>query len=278
MTTDTNNCKPCTDNVFTRLSSNPDILALLDAAKGKPHDIVGDGEYIFVDTVETDDLKTDTIRYEPYTPLTINSFTDDQSLLLKGFELTDYVLDWIYNKEVESHSMDQGVVPPAPVPAQLVYTLPVSGVSVTTDTTITLTADDIDGDSNPAKTANTSILFGNYIYQTQLVVTERDDIDASLILGLTLVDLTKIITRSKNFTFTCSSDATEYEVILIPSAYGLSSGASFKDLATNFTGGWGRLVSNLELVNENNNAGGTENYDVWVASNRNLNTLQFQIS
>lgn len=267
-----NKCNPCSDNVFKRLSSNPDIADLLGAA-GKPHNIEGDGQYIFVSTVETDDLKTDTISYSPYIPLTINSFTDDQALLLKGFTLTDYQLDWVYNKTVETHSLDNGLTAPT-VTAGLTYSLPVTGASITTDTTIQLTADDNTGDANPAKTANTSILFGNYIYQTQIAISDRNDIDEALINGLTLVNLPKTITRNRNLTFACLSEAGEYEVLLVPSSYALDSGTLFKDVATQLTGGWGQLISDISLTNEE---GFSENYDVLVSSNKELVGLSFQI-
>lgn len=276
-----NNCKPCNSPLIKVVSSNPSLKAIIESVIQEVNTlnpkvtVEGDDEFIFVEeTVNPDESITYTVSYSPYIPLSISSFTDDIGLQVKGVTVSTFTLNWNYNKGVESQSLNQGLTAPAVVPGQTSYSLTPTGQTITTDTTITLTADDVDGDGNAAKTSNVSILFGNYIYQTQLVLADRTDIVEADITGLDLTSLTRTLSRTKDLTFTCSSGSTEYEVILMPTSFGLTSGGSFQDLSTNFTGGWSKLLT-VELTNEE---GFAEDYDVFVASNKNLNGLTFQIS
>lgn len=270
-------CKPCSESVFKRLSSNPDfsdILAFLQENGGDSVNVIGDDEFIFVTKSVVNDVDTYQVRYEPYTPLSINSFSTDKGLQVKGVTVTSFTLNWGFNKSVETQSLNQGLTAPTPVQGTTSYSLNATGQSVTSDTTYTIAADDNIEDANASKTRNTSILFGNYIYQTQITIADRDSITTSTINALDLPNLPKTLTRSRGLTFTAQSIATSYDVILMPASFGLTSGTQFKDLATNFTGGWGKLFD-MDLTNE---AGFTESYGVWVASNKNLNGLTFQIS
>ena len=275
-----NTCKPCKENIFKTISSNPDILELLELSgvggDGKIIEVEGDNleaASLFIDRVENDESKTFTLRYSPYTPLSIQSFTDNVGLQLKGSTLTTFQLDWTYNKAVESQSLDNGLTAPAVTQAES-YSLTPTGLAITSNTTFTLTADDIDADGNSPKTSSISITFANYIYRTQIAIADRNNITTSTINQLDLTALTKTLQTNRSLTFGALSGSTEYEIILIPSSYGLTSGTQFKDTATNFTGGWGKLFD----MNLTNSAGFEESYGVWASANKNLNGLTFQIT
>lgn len=261
-----NTCKPCNNNVFKTLSTSL-------SGNGEAIDIIGD-DSIQVDTQIINDVKTFFLTYNPYTPLTIVNFSSDKGLQLKGNTVTDIDLSWTYNKAVTTQSLNSTFTAPAVLPGKTSYILEATGQSITSNTTIILTADDNTNDSIPPKTASTSIIFGNYIYQTQIAITDRQNINTTTINNLDLSILTKTLKTNRSLIFNASSIATEYETILIPTSFGLNSGTQFKDIATNFTGGWSKLLT-LPLTNE---AGFTESYDVFVASNKNLNGLTFQIT
>jgi hypothetical protein len=250
------NCIPCEDNIFKRLSSNPDISELLGSA-GKPHYVEGDGTFIFVNRVETQDDITDTISYSPYTPLVISSFTNDQSLLLKGYTLTDFELDWVYNKLVQTHSLDNGLTAPTVI-ASLVYNLVVSGQSIAADTAIILTADDDTGDAVPDKTATTNIYFGNNIYYGAVSIPDTGAYapDDTAIKALT----NSPIKRNKNTigTITYSNSGVDsYMVFTAPTSFSI---VNFQASINPLPGGFIQVGSPFSITN---NEGFAENYTVW---------------
>lgn len=259
------NCK--NDNIFKKLSSNPDVSELLGSSK--EHVIVA-GNDIKVERSENDTTITHTISYDPVIELKILSFTSSiTDLQLKGSTVSTFTLNWSYNEAVTTQSLDNGITAPTPT-LSLSYSVTPTGLSITTDSIITLTGDNEDSDP-VSKTV--SIDFGNYIYQTKIVASDRSEINQSVIEALDLNTLTKTLKDNRNITFTALSDQTEYEVILVPTSFGLNSGSKFKDVSTGFTGGWGKTLT-LSLTNS---AGFSENYDVWVASNKNLQNITFQI-
>jgi len=265
-----NTCKPCNTTVFKTLSANPSIQDLIDNGLNNV-EVTSVSPFITVNKTTTGNKDTFELDYTPFIPLSINSFTNNLPLQLKGVTVAEFVLSWTYNKAVQTQTLNNGLT--APGLSGLNYTFPVTGQNVTSNITYQLSADDNIGDGNPAKVANTSIVFGNYIYQTQIVIADRNSIDTTIINALNLPTLTKTIKTNRNITFICESDATEYEVLLVPSGFSLTSGGQFKDVNTGFTGGWGKVLD----INLTNEASFTEQYGVWVASNKNLNGLTFQI-
>jgi hypothetical protein len=265
-------CKPC----INPFSNEGGVLQLvqseLGGGDGKPTEYFGiDG--VTVDKVELQDRNEVTIGYQPYLPLGIISFTNNRSALrARGNTITDITFDWTYNKSVEEQSISGGAISETPVNSA--RTLFVDDLTIDTNTTFTLTADDIvDDDINPV-TATTQVRFGNFIYFTAYTTNDRDDIDATLIDNIFNTNFPKQLRVNKNATFTAQSLAGQYDIVLIPSVFNLNSGGQFKDVATGFTGGWSRLVQDIALTNE---FGHTEDYDVWVSANDNINGLTFEI-
>ena len=270
------NNKNCKDNVFKSITSNPDFSDFLNIIQGSSNDVrVGtDSPRVSIREETINKVTTFYVDFIPYINLEVTLFTLDESgLKLKGDVVTTLNFNWEYNKPVESQSITGGVSAPI-VNSNLNYSLTLSGQNITSNRSYTLTADDDAQDQIGSIQGPTrSITFGNYIYQTQIATNDRNSIDNATINALNLINLVKTNSTSRNLTFTADSDATEYEVLLVPNSLGLNTGNQFRNNENNFTGGWSKLID-ISLTNELNF---TETYGVWVSVNRNLNGSTFTI-
>lgn len=257
-----NNCKNCTDTVFKSISSDPNLIQILEGATKKTVVLAGDN--ITVSEIETDDEYQFTVSYSPYIPLTIDSFTDDVGIQLKGFTLTSFNLNWTYNKGVASQSLDQGLTAPNIVVGQKSYSLAVTGQNITVDTTITLTADDDAADANPAKTATNTIRFGNNIYYGSVLIPDTATYNPSEgdIKALANEDLVLNAQGANPITYS-NDEVNEYEIFAAPSSYTVNG---FQDSVNPVPGGF----TQVKTLNITNSEGFTEEYTVWRSTYDNL--------
>lgn len=188
-----------------------------------------------------------------YVPLVINYFNAPTNIFEKGVTLTTIQLSWGYNKSIQSQSITgTGIITPTLSPTDRVKVVSLSGI--TSDTIITLTADDNTGDSNPAKSSNYTLSFQNKVYWGKRVI---GTIDSSFILSLTGQQLQPNRIKS----FTVSTAVNEFIWFASPVAYGV---AAFK--ANGFSGGFD-LAATISFTNA---SGHTENYYVYKSTNDNL--------
>lgn len=253
----TNICNACTDNIFTRLSSNPDIAELI-AGSVKPVIVKSGDDIMVVDKVETEDDITYFVKFTPYVPLVIQSFVNDLPLQIKGFTVTDYVLDWTYNVPVMVHSLDNGLSAPSVGPAQLIYQLVVGLQNIEDNTTITLTADDNTGDGNVAKEATTSILFGNFLYSGDVTIADTGAYDPSEANIKALTPTLAVNAKGANPITYTNDDVDKYHIFSAPSNSPFIVN-NFQDSVNPVPGGF-VLVKTLDITNSE---GFTEEYTVW---------------
>lgn len=271
------NYKTCSESVFKTLSSNPDFSDIIKVIENnQPNEVVVDSDTprIAFRKETINGVTTYYADFIPYIPLQITSFNLTESgLKLKGAVVDNLNFSWQYNKPVESQTISGGVSAPLPT-SDLSYSLSLTDQNITTNKSYVLTADDnLQDDISTIQSATRSITFGNYIYQTQIQTSDRSDITQATIDALILIDLPKTNKTNRNLTFTCQSNSTEYEVVLVPTLFGLTSGNQFRNDGNNFTGGWSKLFD-LNLQNE---LGFTESYGCWAAVNKNLNGSTFTI-
>lgn len=222
---------------------------------GAPGVSGGGGGSLPISTDDVDyrgDVLTDIIDSLLYLALTIDSFGAATLTYEKGQTLTSIQLIWSYNKAVESQSITgTNVITPTLLPAD--RTKLVSLSSITSNTIITLTADDSVSDGNAAKTRTATITFLNKIYYGKSVI---GTVNSAFILALT-----GELKSSRTKSFSVSTAATEYIWFASPVAYGLPS---FK--TNGFNGGFD-LNATINLTNA---SGHTESYYVFRSTNENL--------
>ena len=288
------NCKPCKENIFKTISSNPDISDLLDQiiaeGGGKRIEVEGDNLEplsLFIDRVENNESKTFTLRYSPYTPLTVNLTDDKNSLLLKGTNVGPFNLNWTFNKFIETQTLSGGLVTPTtpdPVLGQTSYSVVGGDANMLLDTnglqmntSFTITADDDIEDNRGSKSDSTSITFGNYVYWGKTTSNGFGSINANFIQNnIDLTTFNKQIRTNPFFSFTSSSQAGENDIVLVPSNNSLTSGQQFFYNDGDDKGGF----VTTGTVSITNSAGYAESYDIWVSLNQGiglLGGLNFQI-
>lgn len=197
------------------------------------------------------DTLTDVLDNLLYVPLQIQAFTALPSVYEKGQTITSIQFAWTLNKAIESQSITgSNITSPTLLisdRAKLVTT------NLTSTTIVTLTADDIDSDSNVPKTRTLTIEFLNKIYYGKSII---GTINNAFILALT-GELKNNRTKSFNLT----TGLNEYIWFASPVAYGIPS---FK--TNGFDGGL-ELITTLSFTNA---SGHTENYYVYRSTNHNL--------
>lgn len=257
-----NVCNPCADNVFTRLSSNPDLSEII-AASVKEVIVVSGDEFIVVDNLETEDSITYTVTYNPYEPLVIQSFTDNLPLQIIGATVTDYILDWTYNIPVVEHSLTGvpaiGLTPPPPQVAQLTYQLIVSLQTTTVDTVITLEADDSTIDANDPKQATTSILFGNFLYTGYTTIVDTnlyDPLEADI---KALTPTLAVNAKGANPITYTNSGVNVYQIFAAPTDSPFIVN-NFQDSGNPLPGGFVEVKNDLVITNSE---GHSADYTVW---------------
>lgn len=196
-----------------------------------------------------------------YTALVINSFTASPSNYEKGQVLTSVALTWSYNKAVESQAITgTNVVSPTLLPGDRNKTVTLNNIS--TNTTITLTADDIDSDGNVAKIRTLTLSFLNKVYWG--VAGIPGAYNSAFVLGLA----NGVLSASRQRSFTVEPGAGEYIYVAIPAAMG---DASFK--TNGFNGG----LSLEATFNLTNASGHTESYNLYRSDNEDLGLTAVEI-
>lgn len=208
-------------------------------------------------------LSSDDVRYRGnvltgvldellYVPLSISYFTTGSTQFEKGQVLTGIQLSWQYNKTVQLQTITgTGVVSPSLLVGDRTKFVTLS--SVITDTTITLTADDISSDAIAAKTAQINLKFLNKIYFGKRT--------AGTINDAFVLSLPSQLQSNRIKTFSVTTGVNEYIYFAVPAAYGA---ATFK--ANGFSGGFD-LVSTFNFTNA---SGHTESYNVYQSTYDNL--------
>lgn len=198
------------------------------------------------------DVLTDILDDLTYLELVIESFYAAAQQYEKGTVLVSIQLTWTFNKAVDAQSITGiNVTPPTLLVSD--RTKNVVLVSVNTDTVITLTADDVSADGNPAKTATTTLSFLNKLYYGKKTI---GTINSAFVLSLT-----GELNATRNKAFTETTGAGEYLWVAYPTAYGLGT---FK--TNGFNGGFNSPIT----ISFTNASGHTEDYYVYRSTNENL--------
>ena len=175
------------------------------------------------------------------TEFTINSFTISSKTAQKGANV-DITLDWDYNKEIDSQSINGLEIDKTL--RQKKYT------SINKDTTYTLNATYA---GTITKTKSVSIKFYNGIYYGKSTSTTYDS---------TLINsLQQVLSDNKNRDITVTANEDEYIYYCIPSRLGTPT-----FIVNGFSGGFAR-VNTLVYTNS---SGYGENYDIYRSDNDNL--------
>jgi hypothetical protein len=202
---------------------------------------------------------TDVIDDLLYLALSIIGFSAAPSVFEKGQVLTSIQLSWSYNKAVDAQSITgTNVVPPTLLVSDRTKLVTLS--SVASDTVITLTADDVSSDANPAKQAQLTLSFLNKLYYGKHVT---GTIDSAFVLALT-----GELKSNKTKSFTANTGAGEYIWFACPVAYGFPS---FK--TNGFDGGF-NAPTTISLTNASTHV---EDYYVFRSTNENLGVTNVDV-
>lgn len=220
----------------------------------------------FLLPLSTDDVDyrgsvlTDILDGLLYLALEITSFVATPQQYEKGQVLVTVFLNWVFNKNVESQAITgTNVVPPVLLDSDRNANVTLNNIS--TDTVITLTADDIDADSNPPQTATLTLQFLNKIYYGKAIYP-------GAINSAFLISLTKELKSDRIKSFVVSTGVNEYIWFCIPTAY---NAASF--ISNGFSGGF-QLEATISHTNE---SGHTEDYYVYRSVNTNLGSTSVEV-
>lgn len=173
-------------------------------------DVTYEGDSV---TVALDDLYSLTADLQAqldaalYVTPVVNTFSLSSSLFELGSTITTLTFAWTINKSIVSQSITGG--PISETPSIGVRNITVSGLSITTPTTFTITVND--GTNNATKTVSAS--FANKIYygaRSQPLVVDPDF--ANLLTG--------VVRTSRARTFTVNALALDYVWFLLPVDYG----------------------------------------------------------
>lgn len=216
-------------------------------------------------------ISTDDVDYRgnPLTPiidellyvfLNILFFSVPTRIFELGQVLTSIQFSWNYNKSIQTQTITgTNVVSPTLNIGDRTKVVTLSSISSNTD--ITLTADDDTGDVHPAKQAIVSIVFYNKIYYGKHVV---GTINNAFVLALP----TKTLQGNKKIVFNTDPGINEYIWFASPISYGVPA---FK--ANGFDGGFD-LVSTFSFTNA---SGHTESYYVYRSTNSNLGLTNIEV-
>lgn len=182
-----------------------------------------------------------------YTPIAVNSFTNNIQRAEIGQTITDVTLSWALNKDPESVFVNG-----EEQPAESNGSLELTGLTLTADTSWTLEATDERG---ATATKTTKLQFLNGVYYG--VGAELD-----------VTTLTKVLTSSRARTFTCDAGAGEYIWYLCPARLGT---CNFN--VGGFDGGFD--ASTMEITNA---SGYTETYNVYKSTNAALGSTSVSVS
>ena len=233
--------------------------------KGDKGDKGNPGDPTLILPVSTDDVDyrgevlTDVLDALFYQALTL-SLSASPNTYEKGVVLTSQAVSWSYNKSVQAQSITGvGVVSPTLLLSDRAKVLTLSNVS--TNTVITLTADDVLGDDYPQKSTSVTLRFLNRLYYGKALV---GTINSAFVLALSTQPLSS--TRQVNFNITTGEN--EFIWFCCPVAYGTPS---FK--TNGFNGGL-TLEATITLVNA---SGYSESYNVYKSDNHNLGLTSVEV-
>lgn len=199
----------------------------------------------------------DEVNYKPIS-VSLSDNVADQEI---GAEVTSVTLSWtIDNQDAETLTLKgPGITEPLDVKGIPSKTLTLTGLSITTDASWTLTATDKKGTE---RTSSTSINFYNGVYYG---VADSTTYNSALISGLT-----KILQDGRNNTFGANAGKDKYVYYCVPSAYGT---CSFKDLDSDFGFAMSK-VSRIIFTNEND---WPEEYDIYRSDNHSLGEVNIEV-
>ncbi len=199
----------------------------------------------------TDEYKT-MLEDLAYTPIAINSFTNNVNAVEMGSTVTDVTLNWALNKEPVSQKIDNESLDKS------LRTKQFTGQSIKADKTYTLSATD---ERDKTVTKTTKITFLNGVYWGAAADAA---IDSAFILGLS-----KGLQASRGKTFTVNAGADQHIYYAVPTRYGA---CSFN--VGGFDGGFSKAAT-IDFVNA---SGYTESYDVYKSDNANLGNTTVKVS
>ena len=163
-------------------------------------------------------------------------------------------ITWTLNKDPESQTLNGETLGVAV--RSKVYT-----GSVTTDKTYTLK---VTGEKEETDTASASIKFLNGVYWGAMA-------DGVAIDNTAILNLSKELRGDRKKTFTANAGASQRHAFAIPTRYGTPS---FKDSETGFQAGFYK-ASTIAFKNA---SGYTEDYDVWLSTNKGLGSMTVAVS
>jgi hypothetical protein len=196
-----------------------------------------------------------------YTPLEITTFSGAPLTYERGQVITSLPVSWAYNKAVESQSITgTGVTSPSLAVEERSKTLVLASIS--TNTTITLEADDETEDTNNAQTATLNLRWYDGVYWGVGAIAPT--LNSAFILGLS----GKNLRSSRQGSFSLSVGVNQRAYIAIPVSMGA---ATFK--TNGFNGG----LSLEATIAFTNSFGATVNYNIYATENHSLGLTAFEI-
>jgi hypothetical protein len=217
--------------------------------------------------ISTDDVDyrgevlTDVLDELLYQSLSIVTFLTAQTIFERGYVLSSLAVLWTYSKTIEEQTITGSEIS-EPVLAVDDRNVVLTVADATEDFTITLTADDVVGDSHAAKTATISLKWYDAVIWG--VAASPGAYDSAFVIGLTGKQLRA--TRQGAFTLTVGVD--QYCYICMPQDMGA---ATFK--TNGFNGG----LSLQAVISFTNIYGATKNYNIYRTENPSLGLTAFEI-
>ena len=186
-----------------------------------------------------------------YVPISITSFTTPTSTYEKGTTLTGITFNWNTNKDPVSVRIDN-----TPVTPPTLKTFNLTGLSLNTSKTFTLTVEDAKQSASRNLTVN---FYQGVYYGAAESITESGQI----------ISLVRKLQAGRNITFEVGAGVNDYIWYCLPTSYGTPS---FN--VGGFDGGFTKTGS----VNVTNASGFIDSYDIWRSDNANLGTTKVTVS
>lgn len=171
-----------------------------------------------------------------------------------GAVIAPPTVSWALNKEATSQTLNSEALDAA-------VRSKAYDESITTNKTYTLKVTDERGATD---TASVSISFLNGVYYG--VMEDGATIDSAAVLKLT-----RELRGDRKKTFTANAGASQRHAFAIPTRYGTPT---FKDSETGFQAGFYK-ASTIAFTNA---SGYTEDYDVWLSTNKGLGSMTVAVS
>lgn len=208
------------------------------------------------DTVEMQrqiDILAAAVADLQYTPIKINSISNDAGTVEMGCTINSLTITWALNKAPVSQTVNGAAVAASARSENL------TGLGLTADKSYTVKATDERG---TVATASTTVSFLNGVYYG--VLTNGATIDSKAILSLT-----RKLQSSKALTFAANAGVSQQIAYAIPARYGTPT---FN--VGGFDGGFYHAAS----VAFRNASGYIETYDVWLTDHTGLGTTTVKVT